>query len=103
MQLLIENTVKTKGCSQVHKSENIWNVISKTYELANNRRSFIHKFISHRISSTFIVVAYKLKNKFALKKKRIINLLINGTKSRFARALEINSESLKVTFLFCAN
>jgi hypothetical protein len=78
MQLLKEKKPNTDGCSQVHKSENTWNAGLKTYELANNRRSFIHKFISHRIDSVFVIVAYKLMNKFAMKKKRIINLLING-------------------------
>ena len=103
MQLLTENNANTNGCSQVHKSGNLWNVLLKTYELANNPRSFIHKFISHRTNSRFIVKAYKLMNKFAMKKKGIINLLINGAKARFAQTLKINSEGLKVTFLFCAN
>ena len=103
MQLLVEKPPNAKGCSQVHKSANTWNAVPKTYELANNRRSFIHKFISHRINSAFIIMAYKLMNKFAMKKKGIINLLINGAKARFAQTLKINSEGLKVTFLFCAN
>lgn len=103
MQLLIEKPPNAKGCSQVHKSVNAWNVVLKTYELANNRRSFIHKFISHRINSAFIIVAYKLMNKFAMKKKRIINLLLNEAKPRFAQALKNKLQGLKVTFSFCAN
>lgn len=103
MQLLIEKPPNAKGCSQVHKSANTWNAVLKTYELANNRRSFIHKFISQRINSAFIIMAYKLMNKFAMKKKRIINLLLNEKKPRFAQALKNKRQGLKVTFLFCAN
>jgi hypothetical protein len=93
MQLL--NIVKNggTGCSQVHKQAREFEDFEGAYELVNNRRSLIHKFISKRISARYLLSAYELMNNFALKKEKIIFLLINGIKSHLVSALRLNLSS----------
>jgi hypothetical protein len=102
MQLLKIANRMFNGCSQVHKPENPFKELLLAYELANNQRFVIHKFISQRAKAKKLLQAYELMNNFALK-KRIINLLLNKITSYFARALKTKLEHLRVTFLFCAN
>lgn len=83
MQLLI-TTKKAQGYSHVHKPWCIVPLIlaSSAYEHANNPRSAIHKFISDCVIAIHFFNAYKLMNSFALKKRKIMHVLLKQPNDR---------------------